>query len=148
MASRFDFHQLWINKFYTNISETGAILGWHRNLGFSDHLSPTGERLMPLNNRYLVAAVDASGNQIAFVSSTLAWIDKPREAVIFQSQHDANKFIEKNNLTDSSVTNTHELENFDRVQSVFVTVSEQDISYASHNPENPDDVVSHAGICG
>lgn len=98
---------------------------------------------MPFNNRYIVAALDSSGEQIAVLSPALEWTKSLEAAVCFPSQQDANQYIEKNNV--NSVSRIHELKNFDHVQSVFVTVKNNNALESEHVP---DDVISFTGIYG
>lgn len=99
---------------------------------------------MPLNNRYVLAAIDTSGERIAFLSPSFDWVSSARQAVIFQSQVDANHFIAQNKLSEQPCSKTPALDNFDHVQPLFVTVNQQQIKSA----ENPDDAISFTGIYG
>lgn len=101
-------------------------------------------RTLPLNNRYVLAAMDSAGERIAFLSESFEWVGSARQAVIFQSQIDANHFIEQNNLSDKACEKTPVLNNFDHVQPLFVTVDQKEIKSA----ENPDDAISFTGIYG
>lgn len=102
---------------------------------------------MPLNNRYVVAAFDTQGERIAFLSPSFEWVKSARNAVIFQSQIDAVYFIEKNQLSSNDNSITSELNNFDHVQPLFVTV-EIKITSPEYDPDNPDDGISFSGISG
>lgn len=102
---------------------------------------------MPLDNRYVVAAFDTQGGRIAFLSPSFEWVKSARDAVIFQSQVDANYFIEKNNLSDSANPITSELNNFDHIQPLFVTV-EIKLTSPEYDPGNPDVGISFSGISG
>lgn len=99
---------------------------------------------MPLNNRYVVAAFDTNGERLAFLSPTFDWVSSARAAVIFQSQVDANHFIDQNNLKEQPGTKTPELDNFDHVQPLFVSVNQQIASES-----DPTDAgISFTGIYG
>ena len=100
---------------------------------------------MPFHNRYVVAAIDSSGNQIAVLSPSLEWIESVKAAVCFPCQQDANYFIEQNGVDDIAVSDTIGQQNFDRAQPVFVTVENNDARESEHVPEG---VISFTGIYG
>jgi len=102
---------------------------------------------MPLDNRYVVAAFDAKGERAAFISSSFEWVQSARKAAIFQSQIDANHFIEKNNLVENTDSKAPELINFDHIRPVFVTVEIKDTS-PEYDPNNPDRGISFSGVTG
>jgi hypothetical protein len=100
---------------------------------------------MPLDNRYVVAAFDTRGERVAFISPTFEWVRSARNAEIFQSQIDANYFINKNNLGESTDSTGAKIENFDHVQSLFVQVEIKNTS-PEFDPENPDRGISFSGM--
>ena len=102
---------------------------------------------MPLDNRYVVAAFDTLGERLAFISPSFEWVKSARNATIFQSQIDANYFIQKNNLVEITDTSAPELTNLDHIQALFVSVEIKDSS-PDYDPENPDRGISFSGICG
>jgi len=102
---------------------------------------------MPLDNRYVVAAFDAEGERIAFVSPSFEWVQSARKADIFQSQIDANGFIEKNNLSEKSNPKASELVNFDHARAVYVRV-EIKTSSPEYDPDRPNRGIIFSGISG
>lgn len=100
---------------------------------------------MPFNNRYVVAAFDSNGEQIAILSPSMEWITSIQAAACFPSQQDANHFIVQNKVCDNPASKTQELNNYDHVQPVFVTVKDNDAVSSEHVPE---DVISFTGIYG
>lgn len=100
---------------------------------------------MPLDNRYVVAAFDAQGERLAFISPSFEWVQSARKATIFQSQIDANYFIKKNNLDENTISKAPEINNFDHVRSVYVKV-EIKITSPEYDPDNPDRGISFSGI--
>lgn len=105
---------------------------------------------MPFNNRYVVAAMDTSGKQIAVLSPSLKWTESVQAAVCFPSQQDANHFIAQNSVCDIAFSEADELnndasDNYDHVQPVFVTVESNDATESEHVPEG---VISFTGIYG
>lgn len=107
---------------------------------------------MPLHNRYVVAAVDEQGEQLAFVTQSFGWVGVTalREAAIFQSQQDANYFIEKNKVLEIAVTSkgVPELGKVEKVRAVFVTVNGKDAYDFSHGPDGTEEVPTMTGIYG
>ena len=99
---------------------------------------------MPLNNRYVVAAFDKDGERLAFLSPEFNWVERARAATIFQSQVDANHFIEQNDLINQPRLKTPELDKFDHVQALFVTVNQQ----IAKESENSEEGISFTGIYG
>ena len=99
---------------------------------------------MPLDQRYVVAAFDAQGERLAFISSSFEWVRSARKAAIFQSQIDANYFIKKNGLSggDSAAP---ALNNFDHVRPVYVKVDIK-IDSPDYDPAYPDKGISFSGM--
>lgn len=100
---------------------------------------------MPLDQRYVVAAFDAQQERLAFISSSFEWVQSARKAAVFQSQIDANYFIKKNGLGDSSAPVVSELNHFDHVRPVYVTV-EIKIDSPDYDPSQPDKGISFSGM--
>ncbi len=100
---------------------------------------------MPLDQRYVVAAFNAEEDRLAFVSATLEWVQSARKAAVFQSQMDANYFIKKNSLAESTAAQTPELSGFDHVRPVYVRV-EIKITSPEYDPDNPDRGISFSGM--
>lgn len=102
---------------------------------------------MPLDNRYVVAAFDAQGERIAFLSPSFEWVTSARDATIFQAQIDANYFIKKNDLNNNANSKAPALDQLDHVKTLFVRV-EIKTSSPDFDPENPDRGISFSGISG
>jgi len=100
---------------------------------------------MPLNNRYVVAALDNQGKEIAYLSPTDEWVTSVLDAVCFPSQIDTKHFIAQNSACDDPDISEQILQNFDHVQAVFVTVKKT--ATQQRAVDNEDDV-SFTGIFG
>ncbi|MGB0849075.1 MAG: hypothetical protein ACPGSM_20245 [Thiolinea sp.] len=104
---------------------------------------------MPLDNRYVVAAFDAEGERLAFISPSFEWVQSARKATIFQSQLDANYFIKKNNLCENSNSEIASLSNCDHIRSAYVKVDIK-LDSPDYDPEDPNKGISFnfSGISG
>lgn len=92
---------------------------------------------MPLDQRYVVAAFDAEGKQLGFISPSSEWVEFARRAAIFQSQVDADYFIEKNKLCENADSGIPRPPNCDHVRAAYVRVEikPDDPNYDHNNPD-------------
>lgn len=104
---------------------------------------------MPLDNRYVVAAFDAQGERLAFISKSFEWVQSARQAAIFQSQIDANYFMKTNELCEITSPTVPKLPNCDHVRSAYVKVDIRTDS-PEYDPEDPNKGINFnfSGITG